>query len=1192
MHEPLSKLVNNAIFAASLEKPSVMQNRGALWIFTILLALACVYQLSFSIFTSGVEKKARAQAEQQADSMLAVPGNESLDREALVYGFENAYLNGRSEEKVYPLLGYTYRECKEKEINLGLDLKGGMAVTLEVSIPELVENLSENSEDPAFKTAMAAARERQKSSSKDFISLFGEEYAKVPGHGPLSAIFYSPERKDMFNREGSDEEYLAALRREAETALNNTEKIMRTRIDKFGVAQPSIQKQQFSGRINIELPGVKDKTRVRKVLQSTANLEFWETYDNSEVYPSLETANTRLRALTADTTTASSSTGEFTHVLSSGKEIKGASSGVESGLVGFLTSGKAVDKETWFNFDRVTFATGSAELDMAGSEAQLNNLVEILNAYPAVRLKIGGYTDNTGDEAANQKLSQQRAEAVTAALVAKGIAADRLESEGYGSQHPVASNETEEGRAQNRRMALRVLATGAETAAVADTNAVANDTLAAADSTAADTAQKDFAKENPLFNVLTPNVVAGQGGGFNLGTGSIVGTARLADTAQVNRFLRTPAVMGALPQDLKLAWAAKPQVRTLQSGDNVSVVDLYALKVPRGGEPKLDGSSIINAAQDFDMKGDVEVIMQMDPEGAQTWKVMTGDNVGKAVAIVLDDLVYSAPIVQSEISGGRSSISMGAGELNSQIQEAEDLANILKAGALPAPARIIDETVVGPSLGEANVQSGLISFVVSLIGVLLVMWLYYNRAGWIADIALLANVFFLLGTMASMQATLTLAGIAGIVLTIGMAVDANVLINERVRDELKQGRMLKSAIESAYSNSGALSAIIDSNVTTLATAVILYLFGSGPIRGFATTLGLGILTSLFTAIFISRLVMLWRLEKGKDISFWRPWNKNLFDGSNIDFMGKRKMFYAVSLTIIAIGLVSMFTRGFNWGVDFTGGRTFVVEYAQPVEPENVRETLSPIVKEGDREYTLSVKTYGGERRLKITTNYLIDEPGAAMDSVVQARIGEGLAQVGAFEFTEETRKVDPTISDDIKIKALTAVSIALLFMFIYIGVRFNSWYYGMGAILSLVHDVLVVLGLYSLLWGFVGFSMEIDEAFIAVILTVVGYSINDTVVVFDRIREFTREHKREPVVSLFNKSINSTLSRTLNTGICTMLVLLIIFFFGGVAIKGFVFGLFVGTVVGTYSSIFIASASAVDLLLRRKADVAVKEAVA
>ena len=719
-----------------------MQNRGALWIFTILLALACAYQMSFSIFTSRLEKEARKEAVIKADSVLALPGTEGQDRESLQIQFENSYLRARGEERVYPLLGYSYRECKEKEINLGLDLKGGMAVTLEVSIPELVVNLSENSEDPAFRSAIASARERQKSSDKDFITLFGEEYAKVPGHGPLSAIFYSPERKDMFDREGSDDQYLTALRREAETALNNTEKIMRTRIDKFGVAQPSIQKQQFSGRIQIELPGVKDKDRVRKVLQSTANLEFWETYDNGDVYPALETANTRLRGTSIDTTNAKlTEGGEFVRVLGSGVEVKGTSTGVESGLIGFLDSGKPADKTTWSNFDRVTFATGSAEIEAENSDAQLTNLVEILKAYPKVRLKIGGYTDNTGKEDANVKLSQQRAEAVTAALVAKGVSSDRLEAEGYGSQNAVAPNDTEEGRAQNRRMALRVIETGEEAvAAAADTANAIGDTLASDTSTAeADTttaSQEDFAKENPLFAVLTPSVVQGQGGGFNLAKGAIVGTARLADTAQVNKYLAMPVVIGALPTDLKLVWAAKPDVRDLQDGGSSAFLNLFALKVPRGGEPKLDGSSIINAAQDFDLKGDVEVIMQMDPEGAQTWKVMTGDNVGKAVAIVLDDLVYSAPIVQSEISGGRSSISLGTGDLNKQIQEADDLSNILKAGALPAPARIIDETVVGPTLGEDNIDRGLVSFGVALVCVLLVMGLYYAQAGWIADVAL------------------------------------------------------------------------------------------------------------------------------------------------------------------------------------------------------------------------------------------------------------------------------------------------------------------------------------------------------------------------------------------------------------------------------------------------------------------------
>ncbi len=1022
-----------------------MQNRGALWIFTILLALACAYQLSFSFFTSRKEKEANVEAQRLADSVLTATPNTTVDREQLVLEFENKYLRDHAEDVIYPVLGKTYRECKESEINLGLDLKGGMAVTLEVSIHELVENLSENSSDPAFTTAMAKARERQLSSNSDFITLFGEEYGKIANRPPLSAIFYSPDRQAMFEREGSDADYLAALRREAESALSNTERILRTRIDKFGVAQPVIQKQQFSGRINIELPGVKDKDRVRRVLQSTANLEFWETFENSEIGPILDQVNGPLSAM----------------------------------------------------------------------------------LYPELGLNDSTKTDT---------------------LAADTLAAARPDS----------------------------AATAMDTlAAVADSNDLTDTTEEPIDSVAA---RAEALKKAPLASKLM--LLVDQRGWQR---GPSVGRANVNDTAEIKRLLATDIVRKALPQDAKLAWASKPQTLELTSGGSAQFIDLYALRVPRDGKPKLDGSSISSALQDFDMKGDVEVRMQMNPEGAQTWRLMTGENVGKCIAIVLDDLVQSAPVVQGEIPGGNSSISMGSGDLNARIREAEDLANILKAGALPAPARIIDETVVGPSLGQENIQSGLWSFLVALIGVLLVMVLYYARAGWIADIALLANVFFLVGTMASMQATLTLPGIAGIVLTIGMAVDANVLINERVRDELKHGRMLKSAVETAYSGSGALSAIIDSNVTTFITAVILYLFGSGPIKGFATTLGLGILTSLFTAIFISRLIMTRRLELGKTIAFWRGWNKNLFDGSNINFMGKRKMFYVISAIVIGAGIFSMVTRGFNWGVDFTGGRTYVVEFAQAPDQDAVRASLAPLMKSAEgREYSLNVKSYGGDDRLKITTNYMIEVPGLATDSIVQARVAEGLAAVGEFSFTDDTRKVDPTISDDIKISAMTSVGLALIFMFIYIGVRFRNWQFGLGAVVSLVHDVLFVLGLYSLLWGVVGFSLEIDEAFIAVILTVVGYSINDTVVVFDRIREYVREHKRDAVITVFNNAINSTLSRTLNTGVCTLLVLVIIFFFGGLSIKGFVFGLFFGTLVGTYSSIFVASAVAVDMLKNKQ----------
>lgn len=1142
-----------------------MQNRGALWIFTILLALACLWQLSFSFFTSRMEKKARVEAGYAVDSLVeANPAAAAWDRDSLRLMYENRYLRGHNDEKVYPVFGYSYGECKEREMNMGLDLKGGMAVTLEVSVPELVENLSGNSKDPAFAAAMASARERMKSSDADFITLFGEEYAKQSERGPLSAIFYTPDRKELFDREGTDADYLAALRKEAGSAVENTERIMRTRIDKFGVAQPLIQKQAFSGRIQIELPGVKDKERVRKVLQSTANLEFWETVDNEAVAPVLGRINERLGAIAMN-----GSAEGFSRVLSSGYTVEGSGTGVESGLVGFIESEKRADKTTWFNFDRVTFRSGSAELEADSSEAQLNNLAEILKANPLVRIKIGGYTDSTGNADANLKLSQDRADAVRNALVAKGIAADRLEAEGYGSQHPVASNATDEGRAQNRRMALRVTDTGKGEAA---------DTLATAEATEADTLadelteaeRAELRRKNPLFAVLQPS---------NQAKGPIVGTALVTDTALVNKHLRSATAKSLLPPDVKLAWAAKPESYDLQGGGKAQFLSLYALKVPRGGKPRLDGSAIVAATQDFDIKGAVEVNMQMNAEGAQTWKLMTGENIGRVVAIVLDDLVYSGPVVQNEIGGGRSSISMGSGDLNKQIQEAEDLANILKAGALPAPARIIDETVVGPSLGEENVNKGLLSFGIALVGVLLVMGLYYARAGWIADIALLANVFFLIGAMASLQATLTLSGIAGIVLTVGMAVDANVLINERVRDELKAGRALRPALESAFSNQGALSAILDSNITSFITAIILYIFGSGPIRGFATTLGLGILTSLFTAIFIARMVMLWRLDKGKTITFWNKWSENLLSNTNYDFMGKRKLYYAISFVLIAVSIGSIATRGFNLGVDFSGGRTYVVDFKADMDSEQVESTLRPLMTDAaGRQYTVAAKTYGSKHQLKITTNYLIDELDAATDDKVEARLREGLTLTGVDYKIEETRKVDATISDDIKKKAFIAVSVALVFMFLYIGIRFNNLSYGLSALLSLAHDAIIVLGLYSLFWGIIPISLEIDEAFIGVILTVIGYSINDTVVVFDRIREYLRDHKRENTITVFNKALNSTLRRTVNTGFCTLLVLVVIYFFGGVAIKGFVFGIFFGVLVGTYSSIFIGSGLAVDLI--------------
>lgn len=1016
-----------------------MQNRGALWIFTILLALACAYQLSFSVFTSGMEKQAAEVAGQQADSLIQAELGRKLNFDSLKLAFENRYLTTHSEDEVYPVLGYSYRECKEKEINLGLDLKGGMAVTLEVSIPELIEGLSENNDNPAFTTAMANARKRQLSDNADFVTLFGEEYAKMDGRPPLSAIFYSPDRQGMFDREGSDDDYLNALRREAESALSNTERILRTRIDKFGVAQPGIQKQAFSGRILIELPGVKDKERVRKVLQSTANLEFWETHDNTEIGPILDQVNAPLSAM----------------------------------------------------------------------------------LYPELA---------KGDSAA--KDSSAAVPDSTAVSEATATAADD------------SSKVTEDSSMVDSAEAAEV-----DTAAL----------------------RRDFAKRAPLSSKLQP--IISQRGWVR---GATVGQADVADTAEVKRLLAMEAVQSALPRDVRLAWGAKQVEQTLNDGTTRKFLPLYALKVPSDGKPKLDGSSISSAAQDFDMKGSVEVRMSMNPEGAQTWAVMTADNVGKQVAIVLDGLVYSAPEVRQEIRGGQSSIEMGSGDINKQIQEAEDLANILKAGALPAPARIIDETVVGPSLGAENVNTGMMSFFIALLLVMVYMALYYARAGWVADLALIVNLFVLIGSLASLQAALTLPGIAGIVLTMGMAVDANVLIYERVREELRHGKMLKSAVDLGYK--GALSAIVDGNVTTLIIAVILLIFGSGPVQGFAVTLGLGILTSLFTALFLSRLVITSRLEKGKSFAVWMNWSKNIFVNANYDFMGKRKVFYAISGLLIAAGIASMVTNGFNWGVDFSGGRTYVVKFAEPVDVEAVRGALEArFVDDNGVKSTPNVKTYGSRSQLKITTNFLIDQPDTAADNRVDADLRAGLADFGSYEVTE-SRKVDPTISDDIQKNAITSLVIALALIFLYIAVRFRNWQFGLGGVLSLVHDALIVLGVYSIFYKIMPFSLEIDEAFIAAILTVIGYSINDTVVVYDRIREYLRDHKREAYSVVINKAINSTLGRTMNTSLTTLVVLVVIFVLGGTAIKGFVFALLVGIGVGTYSSVFVASAIVTDLL--------------
>ena len=1003
-----------------------MQNKNAIWLFTILLGLACLYQISFSWATSAFESKAETEANYAVDSVLTVDPNLSLAaQDSVKQANIERYLTLNGNEEIYPVVGYTYNECKEKEINLGLDLKGGMSVTLEVSIPEMVENLAANVKDADFQKALAMAKEKQKSSQADYLTLFNEAYNEVAPTGKLAGIFHSRDNKDLFPAESTNEEIINILREEAIAAIDNTERILRTRIDKFGVTQPTIQKQQYSGRIQIELPGVKDKSRVRKVLQSTANLEFWETFENKDVYPLLNQIN-----------------------------------------------------------DRV------ADRDYPGLRAEVENRL------------------NASDSLLNNE--------------ADSTAGDDLED--------LLSNDS------------------TDQASASAANSVSDD---------------EQRKLNPLFSVLSPAIFQGANGQFQIAEGSVVGYARTVDTSAVNKVLADKLMSTIVPRDMLFMWDAK---------SNNDVVALHAIKVStRDGKAVLDGSVIVDASQDFNYRGDVEVTMQMNSEGAKAWAKMTRENVGNRIAIVLDKYIQSAPVVNGEIPNGRSSISMGAGTRADQIREAEDLANILKAGALPAPATIVDEAVVGPSLGAANISSGLMSFAIAFVMILLYMVFYYRGAGVVSDVALVANLFFLLGVLASVGASLTLPGIAGIVLTIGMSVDANVLIYERIREELRNGSDMKAAISRGYSK--AYAAIIDANLTTLLTAIVLAVFGSGPIKGFATTLIIGIFTSLFSAIFITRLIITYRADRNLGLSFSSKATSGWFLKAAYKFVDSRKKFYIISGLLIAMGVTSMVTRGFNFGVDFTGGRTYTVKFDEIVPLDDVRSNLSDAFGKA----TAEVKTLGSANQVKVTTNYLVDQNSTTADAQVEEKLNGGLDNLNTNYEVLESRKVDPTISDDIAKSAYLAIAFSLIIIFGYIVLRFRKWQYGLGALLAMFHDVLLVLSAYSLLHGFVPFSLEIDQAFIAAILTVVGYSINDTVVVFDRIREYLGMKKNGTKKEIINEALNSTLSRTINTSLTTLVVLVMIFIFGGESIRGFVFALMIGVFFGTYSSICIASPSVIDL---------------
>ena len=1030
-----------------------MRNKSAIGVFTLLLVIACIYQLSFTFFTRGVENDALVEAQKQwdkvqsedsitlGDTTIAVEGG----KEDVMNYYEDKYISDHSGDEIYPFFGTSYRKCKDQELGLGLDLQGGMSVTLEVSIPELVKNLANNSPKESFQVPFLKADTLYgQGVSNDFIELFFSEYNKSDWAGdPMT--YFNVANKEHFPSSMNNEEIKEKLIELSIEAIDKTQIIIESRINKFGVSQPSIQKQPLSGRLHIELPGAKDKDRVRDLLESTASLSFLDAYH----------------------------------------------------------------KNLSIEFDQLN--NSLTEEESAGvDQDDLEGLVDIGEFTPLA----DSIKDTLTDVA-------------------------RLE---YDSLENIYLNNQE----INERIAA--------------------DKAAEMDSTGR------ISKTGPLFSKFTFT---------QQGNGPKLGYAKERDTAAVSDILNDP--ISGVPPNVSFLWTSKEE----DQGSGIMAYSLIA--VERDGVYGITGEDIEDAYQDYNKDNKPSVTVQMKSYGAGVWKDWTTAKVGSAIVIILDNQVFSYPYINEAIPNGSTIISG-----NFSIEEAQDLANILKAGSLPVSAKIVDEAIVGPSLGAENIKSGMWSFVIALIVVLLYMMFYYSKAGVVASIALVANIFFILGTLASMGAALTLPGIAGLVLTIGMAVDANVLIYERIREELRAGKGIKLAVADGYKH--AYSAILDANITSLITAIILAYFGSGPIQGFATTLIIGVFTSLFASIFVTRLVFTFMLDKKLNLSFSNKLTANLFTNTSIGFIKKRKFFYVISAMIILGGVASLVSRGLDGGVEFTGGRTYRVEFTE--QPGQGQEDLKAAIasfsinKEG-AEVPPLVKTVDNKTTVyEITTKYLYTDRGEKTTARVDAALTLAFNQFGfekvknqkALKNSKEKvfaiinqRSVDAQISSELITSSIWAIVLSLAAIFLYIAFRFKRWQWGLGALIAMFHDVLVVLGLFSILYGVVPFSMEIDQAFIAAILTVVGYSINDTVVVFDRIREYIGIHKRDDAKSVVNRALNSTLSRTLNTSLSTFIVLLIIFLFGGESIKGFSFALMVGVVVGTYSSLCIASPSVVDL---------------
>ena len=991
-----------------------MQNKGFVKVFAVLLTLVCVFYLSFSFVTRYHMNKAAQDPKGEAH-----------------------YLDSMQNEKVY-LGSYTLKQCREMEIGLGLDLKGGMNVILEVSVPDVVKALADNKTDEAFNKAISEAAKQSVTSQDDFITLFIREYKKEAPQGKLAELFATQQLKDKVNTRSSDADVEKVLREEVKAAIDNSYNVLRTRIDRFGVVQPNIQALEGKmGRIMVELPGIKEPERVRKLLQGSANLEFWETFDSKEIYPYLTAVDNRLRAILA------------------------------------------------------TVATANAA------------------------------TDSTAVETADAK-AVSAADSLAAAL--KGEPAD---------------------------------------------NAVA---------------MEQMKKEHPLASILQ----------LNPNGSCVVGYADYKDTAQVNTYLAMKEVKEMLPKDLRLKWG----VKGADFDKTGRIFELYAIKSSeRNGRAPLEGDVITDAKDEFDSFGKPCVSMSMNTDGSRRWAVLTKNNVGKSIAIVLDDYVYSAPNVNGEITDGHSLIS---GHFTPEVTK--DLANVLRSGKMPAPARIVQEDIVGPSLGQESINAGVFSFVVALILLMIYMCMMYGFIpGMIANGALFLNFFFVLGVLSSFQAALTMSGIAGMVLSLGMAVDANVLIYERTKEELRAGKGVKKALADGYSN--AFSAIFDSNLTSIITGIILFNFGTGPIRGFATTLIIGILVSFFTAVFMTRIVYEHFMNKDKllNLTFTTPVSRNLMTNTRFDFMGTNKKSLIITVAIILVCIGSFAMRGLSQSIDFTGGRNFKVQFENPVEPEQIRELISS--KFGDA--NVSVIAIGTDKKtVRISTNYRIEDAGNDVDSQIEAYLYETLKPVLTQNITLATfidrdnhtggsivssQKVGPSIADDIKTGAIYSVVLALIAIGLYILIRFRNIAYSIGSIVALSCDTIMIIGAYSLLWGIVPFSLEIDQTFIGAILTAIGYSINDKVVIFDRVREFFGLYPKRDKRQLFNDSLNTTLARTINTSLSTLIVLLCIFILGGDSIRSFAFAMILGVVIGTLSSLFIASPIAYNMMKNKKVVVAATE---